>query len=63
MQIASQLPQKISNPSTMVQGPREAPGEREPDGDSDDTSKVAAQQKPVNQIQSDTLGKKINTLV
>ena len=62
MRIDSQLSQNASTSVAMTQANREVPGEREADGDADDTAKVAAQQKPMNQIQSDSLGKKVNVL-
>jgi hypothetical protein len=62
MRIDNQLPQNMSTSVAMTHAQKEVPGEREPDGDADDTAKVATQQKPMNLIQSDTLGKKVNVL-
>ncbi len=63
MRIDNQLPQMTSPSVATTHAQKEVPGEREPDGDADDRGKVATQQKPVNGIQSDTLGKKVNLLV
>jgi hypothetical protein len=63
MRIENQVTQKMAPQVATTQAQKEVPGEREPDGDADDTAKVATQPKPAYQIQSDTLGKKVNLLV
>jgi hypothetical protein len=63
MRIDNQLPRTMSPSMAATHAQKEVPGEREPDGDADDRGKVATQYQPMNKIQSDTLGKKVNLLV
>jgi hypothetical protein len=64
MRIDNQLPRMMSASVATTHAQKEVPGEREPDGDSDDRGKVAARLShlSMNKTQSDTLGKNVNLL-
>ena len=60
MRIDNDMTQRIQQ--VAPQPPREIPGEREPDGDSDDARKVDTSVRPANQIKPETIGNRVDIL-
>lgn len=61
MRIDPTIPQRPEQIAPQQQT-REVPGEREPDGDSDDSLRTASKVQPANQLQDTRVGSRINIL-
>ncbi len=61
MRIDGNFAEKI--PAAAVHLQREVPGEREPDGDADDTARAISRNQTPKQILDNGTGQKVNILV